>query len=196
MARAGQEANQQYNNEMAAVQRDKDNRIKGYEATFLNDANKLRKGEMIAANPYQNSEYLQNQNILAAGTSSAVNNAAKEALNTEALRTGSNTASRKATIADLGRQKMRTMTDYNAGRAAQDFDKNLDWQKMILGTDLAPAGIDTAMFQSATSGRNEAVGNLAALDQANMGMWGGIIGAGIGAAGQVASGFTPKGKGK
>src|SRR5262245_39855013 len=121
MARTGKQENQEANKQYSAIEADQIRRANLATDSFNNLLAKVMKGETDAIkDPYKDEGYLQNQNILAAGAASSANKAAAEQLNTEALRTGSNTASRAATIRDLGRQKMRAMTDYQAGRAAED----------------------------------------------------------------------------
>jgi hypothetical protein len=192
----GTAENTQYNNEMAGIQRERDTRSKQAEDWFIQGEKDLSGGKMIGANPYTNPDYLRNQNILTAASTSAANKSGKEALDTEATRTGTNTAARKATLADLSRASMRTGTEYQAGRAADDYDRNLDWQRFLLGSRLAPAGVDTTMFGQATSGRSSATKNLADIGIASNQAFGQIMGSLIGAAGGVATGFTPKGRGK
>jgi hypothetical protein len=154
----------------------------------------LAKGGKIATNPWTDPTYLRNQNLIASGTTSAINNVAKDQLDTEAQRTGSNTASRGATIADLARQKMRAQTDYMAGRDADNYNRYLDWERFILGAKLAPTNVNTNLFGTAAGQVNNSNTNLAnigiAANQAEMGMWGSIIG---GAAAGAGSAFSGKG---
>ena len=180
MARdTGEKENKAADQQMAAIQAETNARNKEHIAAYDADFAKLKSGVNIGADPYKDSGYLQNQNLLASAATGAVNKGTTELLNTEARRTGSNTASRKATIADLGRTRMRTQTDYQAGRAAEDHDRNLDWQKFILGSVLAPTGVDTSMFGSATQGRSSALKNLADIGIADKQAFASMVGAGI-----------------
>lgn len=106
MARdTGEKENRQANEQYTAMQQDQLRRANAATDSFNSLLGKVQSGKPIAANPYKTSEYLRNQNLLTGAATSAQNAGAKELLNTDALRSGVNTASRRATIADLGRQR-------------------------------------------------------------------------------------------
>jgi hypothetical protein len=195
MARTGENENKQANQQYSAIEQDQINRANAATSQFNDLLGKMRNGQQIAKNPYDDPAYNREQNIMTAGATSSTNKGTQELLDTQALRTGSNTGARKATIADLGRQRMRTATELTAGRKADDYDRYLDWQKFILGSTLAPANVDTSLFQSAVGGRNNSLGNLTELGKAGYDMWGNIISSGLQAAGTVASGGLSGGKG-
>jgi hypothetical protein len=172
-----------------AIEQDQVNRANKSTDDYNKSLGLLAKGGKIATNPWTDPTYLRNQNLIASGTSSAINNAAKDQLDTEAQRTGSNTASRGATIADLARQKMRTQTDYMAGRDSENYNRYLDWERFILGAKLAPTNVNTSLFGTAAgqvSNANQSlIGFANANNQASAQMWGSIIGgaaSGLGAA--------------
>lgn len=181
-----------------ALDIEKDQVARANKATddYSSSLGKLAKGDTIAANPWADRTYLRNQNLVAAGTTSAVNNTAKDQLDTEAQRTGSNTASRGATIADLARQKMRTQTDYFAGRDTDNWNKYLDWEKFILGAKLAPTNVNTSLFGGAANQVNDANKSLIdfanANNQASAQMWGSIIGGGAAGLGSAFQGAGTK----
>lgn len=190
----GTEENTQANKDATDQQKQSFARANAATDWFNQGQKQLESTGAVAANPYKNPEYLRNQNILTAGNTSAGNAGAKEALDTEASRTGVNTAGRKATLMDLARKNTMARTQYQAGQAADDYGRNLDWQKFLLGSRLAPAGVDTQMYGTATQGRDTAVTNLKDIGVAAQQSFGQMMGAAIGAAGGVATGFAPKPK--
>lgn len=192
---SGTQSNQASDTYSQQVQADSLRRTNAATDAFNSQLKTLAGGGTIAANPYKNSEYLQNQNLLTSAATSAQNTGAKELLNTDAQRGGLNTSSRRATFADLARQRMRASGDAVTAQNAQNYDKNLDWQKFILGSTLAPANVDTTLFNTATGERNTATKNLADIQNAQNAMWGQIIGAGIGAAGSLGSAGITRAKG-
>jgi hypothetical protein len=189
MGRSGSNANQAQSTQDAAISKDQVARANKATDAFNADLGKMKGNPNLYANPYKDPEYLRNQNLITSAASSATNSAAANQLNSEALRTGSNTASREASIRDLARQKSRAMVDYQAGRNAQDRNSYLDWERFLLGANLAPANVNTDMFRTSTSGQNNANTNLANIQNSQQAMWGSIIG---GAASGLGAAFTGK----
>lgn len=148
---------------------------------FNSQLGTLAGGGSIAANPFTDPAYLRNLNIAASTASSAANNQAKQQLKDTALKTGTNTASMGATVRDLAGQRTRANQSYLAGQATDDYSKYLDWEKFVLGSTLAPAGVDTSMFATATGGRNSALNDRTQIQDTNnqLGaqMWSSILGA-------------------
>lgn len=179
--------NKQANQQYMKMQQDQLQRVNAATDSFNQQLAKLRSGGSIAENPYAAPDYLRNQNILTGAATSAANKSGQELLDSDALRSGSNTSSRKATIADLSRNAMRARGDAAATRQGQDYDRYLDWQKFILGSTLAPTGVDTSMFSTQTSGRNASTGNLAQLGVAAQQSWGNILGSALGSIGTIGS---------
>jgi hypothetical protein len=188
MARTGVQENKDANNQYQQMQTQSLARTNAATDKFNSQLQTLEGGGKIAANPYEDKTYLTNQNNLIAGSTSAVNKGTQEQLDTLAQRTGSNTSARKATIADLGRQRMRTQGDLTNQQNQQNYNNYLDWEKFILGSTLAPTGADTSVFQTATGGRSGSLKNLTDIGIAGQNMWGSIIGAGLQGAGAAYGG--------
>lgn len=184
MARDGG-ANQAANQQMSQIQQDQVKRANAATDLFNTGLSTLKSGGSLGANPWADESYLRNLNTKTDAASSAANDTGVEALNNQALRTGSNSEANKATIADLARSKMRFMNEAQAGQAVADKDKNVDYQKFLLGSALAPAGVDTSMFGTATQGRDSALNNITSMANASQAMWGNIIGAGLQGAGAI-----------
>jgi hypothetical protein len=136
-------------------------------------------------NPYTSKSFLTNQNLLTSGAMNANNMKAKQQLQDTALRTGENTAAINDTIADSARQGQRTMDQYNAQAANDNEDKYLQYEQGLLHDRLAGADSEAGILGTTTQGSDAALGDLTNADDAEMGMWGQIIGgaaAGAGAA--------------
>lgn len=190
MSRTGTDENKQANTQMDAVQQDQIARANAATAKYNADLKTLQGGGSIAPNPWADPNYLRAQTVKMDAASSGANDTAADVLNREAQRTGENTEARKATISDLARQKSRAMMTMQAGQNADDYNKYLAYEQQLLGADLAPTGVDTSLFSSATQGRDAALGNLTQIGNAGYGMWGSIIG---GAAAGAGSAFQGKG---
>lgn len=188
MARTGEAENKQANSEDAAIKMDTNRRVNAATDSYNQKLNTLSAGGSIAANPWNDPDYLRTQNQNAAFASSGANAAAKEQLGNEALRTGENSEARKATIASLARQKSRDMMQMQAGQSANDYNKYQDYEKYLLGATLAPTGADTSMFSTAVGGQNSALNNLTQIGNAQSAMWGNIISGAASGAGSAFSG--------
>jgi hypothetical protein len=141
-------------------------------------------------NPYQSKSYLQNQNIQTSAAMDATNTAAKQQLNDDALRTGTNTASLGRTISSNARAGQRTMDAYNAGQSAQNEDKYLSLQQGLIGDRQNLANSEAGVLGTTSGAQTNADGQLVTLQGQNDQMWGNVIG---GAAGAVGSVFAGKG---
>lgn len=153
----------------------------------------LAGGGSIATNPFTNPQYLSTRNLQTAAGTSAANSGTKEQMNTDALKGGLNTSSRRATFADLGRSRMRTNADTSASQASDDYNRYLDWQKFVLGSTLAPTNVDTSIFSTSTGQRTAADKSLADIGIANQQMWGNIISGIAQGAGAAIGGACPVG---
>lgn len=193
MARAGTQSNQDASKTASATEADQLARANAATSLYNKDLSTLKSGGQISANPWQDPSYLRSMSVQQDAAASGSNDAAAEQLNREAQRTGENTEARKATIAELARQKSRGMMTAQAGQTADDHNRFMAYENSILGNDLAPTGVNTNLYGAATGQANNANTNLAQIDMANQAMWGSVIGSGLQAAGTIGGGFTPRG---
>lgn len=183
MARTGTDENKQANQQMSAIQQDQIRRAN--EAT---DAYNKRLGEIEAqGNPYDynsasGATNLRNWNTLVGSASNAEEKAAEDEIEQDAKRTGLNSASTPYLKAEMGRRKTRDMATMRAQQAVEDQQNKISYDQWLLGAKLAPTGVDTSLFNTATGGRSSALNNLAQLGIASYGP----VNAAIQAAGQAA----------
>lgn len=153
---------------------------------------KLMAGTNIAANPFENPKYLSNVNRLQGSSLDASQEAANAEMQAENKRTGGlNSSATAGNMKDLALKKMRLADQLSAERSAGDYRSNLDYQQNLLQDTLAPAGIESGYFGTATGGQNAALGNLTQFGLASYGPWM----AAIQAAGGAAAGALGKPKG-
>lgn len=190
MGRTGTAENQQNNQQMEAIQQQQNDVLTADQAKFTSDSAKLQNGQDIGANPYTNPDYLRNQNMIAATTADAGNNAEADQLEATTRRTGLNSASLGYTKDDMSRNKVRALTDYMAGLNDTNYNKNLAWQQYLLGNDMGTAGVANNAFGTATQGRDSSLQNLTQIGLASYGPWNALIGA-AGAAGAAGIGKIP-----
>lgn len=187
MARSGTKANQSAATDATTQQTAALTRANSAVDSYNKELGILNEGGQIAPNPYENPSYLRNQNLTTAAAAGGANDQAATLLKDTARRTGENTASLPATVASIARQKMRTMSQNQSQQKAQDYQSYLNYEQQLLNNTLAPAGISTNIYGTATGLRNNADTNLANIQNASQGMWGSIIGgaaSGIGSAAQ------------
>lgn len=138
--------------------------------------------------PYTSKSFLTNQNILTSGAMHANNMKAKQQMQDTALRTGDNTAAINDTIAENARSGQRLQDQYNAQAANDNEDKYLQYEQALLRDRLAGADSEAGLFSTDTSGRDAALADLTNADDAEMGMWGNIIGGAAAGAGSAFGG--------
>ena len=190
MARTGTNENKEANQQMSAIQQDQIRRAN--EAT--DKYNRSIDALIAKGNPWQDESYLRNVNIGIAGATSASNKAAADQLEMAGRRTRTNTASLGYDKAAIARAAMRAAAETRAAQSADDYGKWVDYQKWLAGARLAPTGVNTDMFGSATSGRSAALGNLTQLGIASYGPVNSLINA-AGQAGAAAIGKIPTNSG-
>lgn len=184
MARTGVNENKDANKQMAADQNAAFQTGQKAIGSYNQGVATLERGGNIGANPYLNPTYLASVNRLQAGALNNENNAAKNNLQMLQRRTGGmNSTATAGAISDAALQKERLATGLSAGRTAEDYGKNLDWQQYLLQSRLAPAGVESPYFGTATQGRSASLKNLTDFGIASYGPWMSAIQA----AGQAAS---------
>lgn len=132
----------------------------------------LERGGQVGADPYETPGYLANQNRLTADVTSGENSAAKQELEMSQRRAGGqNTGATNATVANLALGKMRMGNQMQTQQKAQDFSKNLDWQKYLAGSPLATASQEGNLFGTATSGQSATQSSMSQYALAQQQQW-------------------------
>lgn len=129
---------------------------------------------IAAGNPYESKDYLTKQNLETSGAMNSEKDAADQALNTTAARTGTNTAALAGEEADIARTGERDLTGYNAGR---DTANAHDWESEkqgLMGDQLAGANSEAGVYGTATGGRDSALSSMTQADDAENQMWAGL----------------------
>jgi hypothetical protein len=183
MARTGQNENTQANQQYSAEQQQAFNTGQAANTKAISDStaqqkatfdagqrevgafdrniSTLDKGGQVAANPWQSAGYLANVNKLQSGALNSEENAGKEELQRNNLRTGGlNSGATIGATKGLALNKMRLGEQLSAERSAGDFNKNVDYQQVMARAPLEGAGATSPYFAGATSGRDAALGNL------------------------------------
>lgn len=191
MARTGESENKAANAEYTATQNEALKKSNAAVDQYWKDLNAIKSGNMIVADPWITPGYLENQNRLGATGAHATSSAGAQQLEDTALRTGNNSASTAAAIKNITRQANQDVQTRQTAQAADDYNKWIDLNMNTLNQDLTPAGITNQIYNTSTSGRSQALGNLTQLGMASYGPWN----AAIGAAGAAAGGYYA-GKGK
>lgn len=122
---------------------------------------------LAAGNPYQSKDYKTNQNLETSGAMHSTNDAATEANNEAALRTGQNGAVGPAASAQNARNAQQTLDTYNAGR---DTANEHAWQGEkagLLGEEGSLAGQAGSVAGAAAGARNTGDENLTRAQQYN-----------------------------
>ncbi len=102
---------------------------------------------------------------------------------------GTNTNATNYATKALALQKMRLADTLNAGRTAQDYNKNVDYQRGLASAPLAEVSGESPYYGTATSGQDASLHDLTQFGLASYGPWNALIqgslqgaGAGAGAA--------------
>jgi len=181
MARTGTQENKDANKQMADIQT----------ATYNDNKNMIADyNKSIAAmpqNPYSDPAYLANENLTAATGAHAATANAKDQVDQAAERSGENTAARPYLTAMMNHDRAQGAATALEGQQAQDFQNNLAWKQWLAGAKLAPTGANTAMFGSATGGRDAALGNLTNIGNST---WNNITGVATGMMKGASAGVT------
>jgi hypothetical protein len=132
----------------------------------------LERGGEVGADPYMTPAYLANQNKSTAFATSGANDAAKQTLLNQNRRSGGeNTSGSLATIKDLALGKMRLGNQLQTQQKAQDFSKNLDWQKYLASSPLGAASTEGNLFGTATSGESATASDMSQYALAQQKEW-------------------------
>lgn len=173
-------ANTKADDTNAAVAQDQENRINAQTQKYNNSLDTLEAGGSIAANPYDDSKYLAEQNLTTGAATSATNKGTADQLNTQALRTGENTGGQQATIASLSRNAQRTKGDIANTQNQANKQNYLGWEQYLLGSTLAPTQANQGVLSSATQTQDASLGNLTSIQNQQNSQWGQILGSAIG----------------
>lgn len=112
----------------------------------------LERGGQVGRNPYKSADYLANVNKLEANSLDAATNAGKTALLDANRRAGGgNTAATTGAIAGLALKKGRLANELSSNRAANDYEKNLSWQRYLAGLPLESAHSEESLYGPALS---------------------------------------------
>jgi hypothetical protein len=158
------------------------------QSTYLNNANQsfdrgqqdisqfginiatLAEGKDVGANPYQAPAYLANEAQLQSSALNGENAAADTQLRQENRRSGGlNTGSTQGEISGLALRKMRIANQLTAGRSAQDYEKNIAFQKYLASAPLSAASAEERAYGTSTSGQSSALGDLTQFGLASFG---------------------------
>lgn len=182
MARTGQDeaaaANKTYNAEEQTAFNQGQSDI----GQFNQNESTLNRGGMVATDPWKSAGYLSNVNRLQSGALNSETNSATDALQRTNRRTGGfNTGAVVGAQKGLALDKMRMGSEMSAGRAAQDFNKNVNYQQSQAQAPLAAAGAESPYFGGAVSGQGGALKDLTDFGMASYGPWNSAIQASGGA---------------
>lgn len=188
MARTGQNENKDANQQYKAEQNKAFNTAQGAVGDFNQNYANLKAGKAVAANPWANPEYLASQNRLQSDALSGAANAGKTAIQDVNARSGGlNTSADRSALVSLALQKARLGNQLGAQRAAQDYNKNVEYQTRIAGMPLEVASAESPYFGASTAGRNSALDNLTKFGIAGQQFWGNLIDSAISGGAQAGS---------
>lgn len=185
MGREGTSQNQQASDAYYNAQTNALNSSMAQTAKFNSDANTLKSGQNIGANPFATPAYLQNENTSAATAAGSTADAAKASIADNALRTGDNSASSLYAIKNNQRTAQQDANTALLGQKSQDYLNNLGYQQGLLGNDLGTVSATNQLYGTATGGLGTANSNLTQLGLASYGPLNSTIGA-LGLAGAAA----------
>jgi hypothetical protein len=153
MARTPENENITRNSEATAEAQDKQAFGTGQSAIAQYNQNigTLEHGGQVAANPWKSAGYLSNVNRLQAGALDSEENAGKDALQRENLRTGGlNTGATIGAQKDLSLRKMRLGDVLSAERSAGDVGKNVQYQTGMAEAPLRAAAAESPYYGAST----------------------------------------------
>jgi hypothetical protein len=150
------------------------------------DQANLRSGKMVGADPYLNPQYLAAVNQLRSGALDQNNNAADAQLRANNARTGGmNSTATTGAIAKLAGDKMRLGNQLGAEQTAGDWSKNVGYQLNLAQQPLESAKVQGGLYNTATTGLNDANKTLSQFGLASYGPWMSALSA-LGGAGAMA----------
>jgi hypothetical protein len=143
-----------------------------------------------------NGEFMKDQNTLANTTAAAGETNLKGNLALNALKTGANTAGYADTAAESERQGEEAVTSQLAGADASRLAQLTAVNQYGVQASALPAEVQAGLYGTSVGASNSALGvasSASAADPSFADTLPGDLTAAIGAAGQVAKGFTPHG---
>lgn len=160
------------------------------------DQANLRSGKMVGADPYLNPQYLAAVNQLRSGALNQNNNAADAQLRANNARTGGmNSTATIGAIGKLAGDKMRLGNQLGAEQTAGDWSKNVGYQLNLAQQPLESAKVQGGLYNTATTGLNDANKTLSQFGLASYGPWMDAISAAGGAGAAALKAFGPQGNG-
>lgn len=112
-----------------------------------------------ASNPYgQGGQYQTTQNQILSNTSDAMAKSAGEALQSQALRTGGNTAGGVAATEQMEEQNNRDLSSNEAQANAQRIDKGAQYGQSVLNATEVPAQLEAGLASGQANAGNAALG--------------------------------------
>lgn len=136
---------------------------------------------LAAGNPFQSKDYLTQQNLATSGAMNSESDAAKNAIQQDAARTGTNTAAIANTEAEAGRQGQRDLTQYNAQRDTQNENTWLSQQDKLLGDQATGANEEAELYGTGAGTQAKDLSSETSAGAAVDQMWGNIA-KGVGSA--------------
>lgn len=193
MARTGQDESTQANQQDAAEKQQAFTTGQNAVGEYQSNLSTLERGGQIGVDPWLNPAYVANQNKIAANTLDASTDAGKSQLQDVNRRAGGlNTGETRAVIAGNALQKARLADSITAGRTAEDYGKNIQYQTSLAQAPLGVVSAESPYYGTATSGQDSALNNLTQFGLASYGPWNDLISGITGAAGAVGAGYAGK----
>lgn len=141
---------------------------------------------IASGNPFESKDYLTKQNIETSGAMNAENAAAKNALDTTARRTGTNTAALADTVASSARQGQRDLTNFNAARDTSNEQNWLAQRDQLMRDQLAGANSEAGVYGTGTGANTSDLKSMTDAQAAEDQMWVGLADAAAQGAGAAA----------
>lgn len=115
--------------------------------------------QFVSGNPYtQGGEYDQTINQGLTNVSDAGSNSLQGALQSQALRTGQNSAADAATASSAAQQNTRNLAGDLASAQQQRISDEAAYNQAALGASALPAQMESGLFGSASSAGNQELG--------------------------------------
>ena len=122
--------------------------------------------QFVSGNPYvQGGEYDQTINQGLTNVSDAGSNSLQGALQSQALRTGQNSAANAATASAAAQQNTRNLSGNLASAQQQRISSEAAYNQAALGAAAVPAQIEAGLYGTASSAGNQELGTQAGAAQ-------------------------------
>lgn len=121
---------------------------------------------LAAGNPFESKDYLTQQNLATSGAMNSEKDAADQALQQTAARTGTNTAALANEEGNIARTGQRDLTNYNATRDTANEGTWLNQQDKLLGDEATGAGEEAGLYGTSVGGQSADLGSLTKADSA------------------------------